>query len=59
MRKACQLTPPLTQESKNSSTVMLRSLFKIDGGPKGARTLDLHNAIVALSQLSYGPSLWK
>lgn len=25
------------------------------GGPKGARTLDLHNAIVALSQLSYGP----
>ena len=27
------------------------------GGPKGARTLDLHNAIVALSQLSYGP--WK
>ena len=25
------------------------------GGPKGTRTLDLHNAIVALSQLSYGP----
>ena len=24
-------------------------------GPKGARTLDLYNAIVALSQLSYGP----
>lgn len=25
------------------------------GGPEGARTLGLHNAIVALSQLSYGP----
>ncbi len=41
-------------------------LFRLDGssylvgyrwtdGPKGVRTLDLHNAIVALSQLSYGP----
>ena len=27
----------------------------IRSGPKGTRTLDLHNAIVALSQLSYGP----
>src|SRR5581483_11516731 len=25
------------------------------GGPKRDRTADLHNAIVALSQLSYGP----
>ena len=28
----------------------------LTNGPKGARTLDLHNAIVALSQLSYGPA---
>ena len=27
-----------------------------NGGAKGDRTLDLHNAIVALSQLSYRPS---
>lgn len=27
------------------------------GGPKRDRTADLHNAIVALSQLSYGPEL--
>jgi hypothetical protein len=26
-------------------------------GPEGARTLDLYNAIVALSQLSYRPLL--
>ena len=28
-----------------------------DGGAKGDRTPDLNNAIVALSQLSYGPTL--
>jgi hypothetical protein len=27
----------------------------LSGGPKRDRTADLHNAIVALSQLSYGP----
>src|SRR3954453_11006483 len=29
----------------------------LSGGPKRDRTADLHNAIVALSQLSYGPEL--
>ena len=29
------------------------------GGAKRDRTADLYNAIVALSQLSYGPNLWK
>ena len=28
------------------------------GGAKRDRTADLYNAIVALSQLSYGPNLW-
>ena len=30
-----------------------------DGGAKGSRTLDLLNAIQALYQLSYRPSLYK
>jgi integrase len=29
-----------------------------DGGAEGNRTPDLYNAIVALSQLSYGPIIW-
>ena len=36
---------------------MLMDVFgKVDGGAKGDRTPDLNNAIVALSQLSYGPT---
>ena len=30
-------------------------MFEIFGGAEGSRTLDLLNAIQALSQLSYGP----
>ena len=29
------------------------------GGARRDRTADLYNAIVALSQLSYGPRIWK
>ena len=30
-----------------------------NGGAEGNRTPDLYNAIVALSQLSYGPEPWE
>ncbi len=37
---------------------MLKIGFLVNGGAKGDRTPDLDNAIVALSQLSYGPTRW-
>ena len=36
--------------------ILNASSVKIVGGAKGDRTPDLNNAIVALSQLSYGPT---
>ena len=36
----------------------LKPLRGDSGGAKRDRTADLYNAIVALSQLSYGPNLW-
>src|SRR5689334_24683158 len=36
----------------------LKPLSGGSGGAKRDRTADLYNAIVALSQLSYGPNLW-
>lgn len=44
--------PPVENE-KGSATG--REALCHFGGPKRDRTADLHNAIVALSQLSYGP----
>ncbi len=35
-----------------------RSARESNGGAEGNRTLDLLNAIQALSQLSYGPTLY-
>ncbi len=43
----------LTQRRKGSAVPLC--LVAYDDGPEGARTLDLYNAIVALSQLSYRP----
>jgi hypothetical protein len=41
---------------ENCPTSSVGNIVKYEtNGPKGVRTLDLHNAIVALSQLSYGP----
>ena len=40
---------------------MIRTFWEVlgslNGGAKGDRTPDLNNAIVALSQLSYGPTM--
>jgi hypothetical protein len=49
-----QKAPLVFSETKGASAVPL-CLMICFCGPKGARTLDLYNAIVALSQLSYGP----
>ena len=43
----------LTQRRKGSAVPLCLVVY--DDGPEGARTLDLYNAIVALSQLSYRP----
>ncbi len=42
-------------ESSASASSATSAKMKISGGPEGDRTHDLHNAIVALSQLSYRP----
>src|SRR5690606_8679698 len=52
MAEAQQLSAPGKENERPARTAGLC------GGAKGIRTLDLYNAIVALSQLSYSPLLF-
>jgi hypothetical protein len=42
---------------KAKGPAVIRRALDLFGGAKGDRTPDLYNAIVALSQLSYGPGI--
>jgi hypothetical protein len=45
-------------EKRLASKLWIAEILIITGGAEGDRTLDLMNAIHALSQLSYGPTLF-
>ena len=47
--------PSSFRDEKGFRGTTLFDGFRFLNGPKGTRTLDLYNAIVALSQLSYRP----
>ena len=50
---------PIKQKGRRQGHPNLRPHFKLYGGAEGTRTLDLHDASVALSQLSYRPTgIW-
>ena len=56
--KCCLATIHLVSpESKNRHFVSEFTIDELSGGTEGSRTLDLHNAIEALSQLSCSPTL--
>ncbi len=50
-------SPSLWPENQKALAVSSEGLDRF-GGAKRDRTVDLYNAIVALSQLSYGPEFW-